>query len=296
MKSAFSDCHPAVNFLYFLLVLGFSMFCMHPVCLLLSLIGAVACGGALLGADALRRSLRFALPMLLLSLVINPLFTHEGITTLCYLPGGNPLTLESIVYGLASGVMLFSVISWFSICNHIMTSDKFVYLFGKVAPALSLILSMALRFVPRFLEQFRSVGQAQRALGQDISQGKPRQRLHRALSQTSILITWALENAVDTADSMKSRGYGLPGRTAFSIYRFTRRDLVVLLWLSVLGSYLILGLCLGGLRFTYYPSLSALKLQPYQLSLFAVYLALCLTPALLGLLEDRKWNSLQSTI
>ena len=43
----------------------------------------------------------------------------------------------------------------------------------------------------------------------------------RALSVT---VTWALENAVVTADSMKSRGYGLPGRTAFARQRFDGRD------------------------------------------------------------------------
>ena len=52
----------------------------------------------------------------------------------------------------------------------------------------------------------------------------------------SILVTWALENAIETADSMKSRGYGLKGRTAFSIYRFNRRD-------KILGA-LLAGLCI----------------------------------------------------
>ena len=40
MRDTFSDCHPAVNFAYFALVLAFSMTLMHPVCLLISLTGA----------------------------------------------------------------------------------------------------------------------------------------------------------------------------------------------------------------------------------------------------------------
>ena len=39
MRDTFSDCHPAVNFAYFALVLAFSMTLMHPVCLLISLTG-----------------------------------------------------------------------------------------------------------------------------------------------------------------------------------------------------------------------------------------------------------------
>lgn len=34
---------------------------------------------------------------------VNPAFSHEGRTILRYLPSGNPLTLESILYGIAQG-------------------------------------------------------------------------------------------------------------------------------------------------------------------------------------------------
>lgn len=61
--------------------------------------------------------------------------------------------------------MMVTVITWFSCCNVVMTSDKFVYLFGKLIPALSLILSMTLRFVPRFTAQIKVVTQAQRCVG-----------------------------------------------------------------------------------------------------------------------------------
>ncbi len=45
------------------------------------------------------------------------------------------------------------------------------------------------------------------------------------------MVTWSLENAIETADSMRARGYGLPGRTSFSIYRFDSRDSSALAWL-----------------------------------------------------------------
>ena len=51
------------------------------------------------------------------------------------------------------------------------------------------------------------------AAGQPAS-GSLLQRLKNAITILSIMVTWALENAIETADSMKSRGYGLPGRTA----------------------------------------------------------------------------------
>ena len=40
--------------------------------------------------------------------------------------------------------MLAAVALWFSCLSAVMTSDKFIYLFGRVIPALSLLLSMIL--------------------------------------------------------------------------------------------------------------------------------------------------------
>lgn len=296
MRAAFADRHPAVNFLYFLLVLGFGMFCMHPVFLAVSLACALLCGRVLRGPGQLGKLLLRALPLILLTALINPLFSHAGATILCYLPGGNPLTLESICFGIAAGFMLAGVLCWFSCWNVVITSDKFVYLFGKAAPGLSLILAMALRFVPRFLEQFKAVSQAQRALGQSLSQGSLRRRLRAALQQTSILITWSLENAVDTADSMKGRGYGLSGRTAFSIYTLTRRDLWLLLWLLAAGAYVTAGAALGAAAWSFYPVLSGAGWNGYHFSVYLCYAALCLTPAVLGLWEEFRWHCLQSKI
>ena len=100
---------------------------------------------------------------------------------------------------------------------------------------MSLMLSMALRFVPHFAAQLKVIRNGQKCVGMDVTNGKWLKKVRYALNMVSILVTWALENAIETADSMKSRGYGLRGRTAFSIYRFNRRD-------KILGGILA-GLC-----------------------------------------------------
>lgn len=213
------------------MVIAFTMFFMHPVSLGISLGAALAYAVYLRGRKAIRFSLVFMLPMMVMAALINPAFNHEGATLLTYLPSGNPLTLESILYGLAAAAMLAAVVTWFSCYTAVMTSDKFVYLFGRIIPALSLVLSMALRFVPKFQAQFHVVSEAQRCIGRDVSDGGVIRRIRNAVTIFSIMLTWSLENAIETADSMKSRGYGLPGRTAFSIYRFDDRDKMALGWL-----------------------------------------------------------------
>jgi energy-coupling factor transport system permease protein len=266
----------------------------HPVCLAVSLSSAVTYSIYLNGKKAVRFLLFAMLPMFIIAALINPAFSHAGETILTYLPSGNPMTLESIIYGISTAAMLISVIEWFSGYNAVMTSDKFVYLFGRVIPAMSLLLSMTLRFVPKFKAQIKVVSNAQRCVGRDVSNGGVLQRAKNGLTILSIMITWALENAIETADSMKSRGYGLPGRTAFSIYRFDKRDRAALIFLVLCGSYIIVGAALGGLKWRYYPSLKGVGFGAVSVSMYLVYLALFVSPVVINLQEDRKWTALQS--
>lgn len=296
MKDCFSEYHPVVNFLYFALVLVFSMVFMHPVCLFISLFCAFTYSIYLNGRKSLVFSLKFMLPMLLVTAIINPAFNHEGVTILTYIWNGNPITLESIIYGVAAAAMLVSVIGWFSCYNALMTSDKFVYLFGRLIPALSLIFSMVLRFVPRFKAQLKVVANAQRCVGKDISTGSVWQRVRHAITIISVMITWSLENAIETADSMKSRGYGLRGRTAFSIYRFDRRDKLALAFYIFCGVYIVVGGALSGISWQYFPAMEGNLTGGYTVSLYVCYFALFISPVLLDLREERKWKSLKSEI
>ena len=279
--------------MYFGLVIAFTMFLMHPVSLAISLVSALVYAVYLNGRRAVRASLLYLLPMMAVAALVNPAFNHKGATILTYLPSGNPLTLESILYGVAAAAMLAAVITWFSCYTAVMTSDKFVYLFGRIIPALSLVLSMALRFVPKFKAQFQTVSEAQRCVGRDVSNGGVIQRLRNGITILSIMVTWSLENAIETADSMKSRGYGLPGRTAFSIYRFDSRDRAALAWLLYCGFFLFCGGMAKGFYWRYYPTAKGVPLTPLTVSLQLVYLALCLTPVILNMRADWAWHVLQ---
>lgn len=292
----FKRYHPIVNFAYFAFVIGFSTFLMHPVCLILSFCSAFAYSVMLKGARAIKSNLVYMLPMMLITAIVNPAFNHEGITILTYLPNGNPLTLESIAYGICAATLLVSVICHFSCYNAVMTSDKFIYLFGRVIPSLSLILSMTLRFVPRFSAHLKEVANSQKLIGKDLSSGSIIRRAKKALNILSITITWALENAIETSDSMKSRGYGKKGRTAFSNFVFTKRDALAFCYVLLLGVYVFVGGLLGGLSCRYFPSVKFAAYTPFTLSLFAAYFLLCIMPIIIEIKEVVKWKSIESKI
>ena len=167
----FTKYHPLVNFLYFALVIGFSMALNHPLAQGISFVCACLYAVQAGGKKAVLFTLKWCLPIMLLTAFMNPAFSHEGVTVLLYFPTGNPLTMESILYGMSSGVMIATVMLWFANFNRVMTSDKFIYLFGRIIPAMSLVLSMTLRFIPKFKAQMDAVVDAQRSIGRDISQG-----------------------------------------------------------------------------------------------------------------------------
>ena len=88
--------------------------------------------------------------------LVSPLFNTNGSIVLFTYLGGRPYTLESLYYGMVLAVMFISVIIWFASYNIVMTTDKFLYIFGKAAPSISLVLSMIMRLVPGFQKKDRA--------------------------------------------------------------------------------------------------------------------------------------------
>ena len=290
----FKRFHPLVNFIYFVFAIGFSSFFLNPLCLVMSLFGSL--GFMILADKKSKKQIWFFVLIFFATALFNPVFNHRGITIITYLPGGNPLTLESVLYGFASGGMLVSVIAWFSSFNKVMTSDKYVYLFGKIAPALSLIFSMTLRFVPRFVKELKTVETAQKGIGKGIGNGSLKEKIKNGMSVLSVTVTWALENAIETSDSMKARGYGLKGRSAFSVFKFTKKDATVLFLMLLFGIYTITGGILGTMKYEYFPSFTASEFSPYGISVYISYGIVMTMPLLIEFLEVRRWHALKSKI
>lgn len=293
--NTFKTYHPITNIIYFALALGFGMFFMHPVALAASFCGAFIYSVILNGSKAVKFNLAYMLPMLIFTALLNPMFNHEGSTILAYYPNGNPLTLESIIYGGAAAVMLGAAVCWFSCFNAVMTSDKLIYLTGRILPSLSLIISMSLRFVPYLKRKAVLISQARIGMGTYPSK-KRFSKLRHGIKVLSILIGSSLEESVQTADSMKCRGFGLKGRTSYSRYTFTARDKIFLAAAIALSSYVIAGALSGAMYISYFPDIFFKSAGIYEISVFTAYWALCILPSLLHFGEVISWKYIQSKI
>ncbi len=288
----FKTYNPIVIFAYFLLAIGFSMFIMHPVLLLISLMCSLLCGFMEAGAKKILRSLTAMIPFVFLTAVINPLFNHKGATILAYFPSGNPLTAESIFFGVCSAVMFLTIMLFFLSYNRIVTSDKFLYIFGKFSPAISLVTSMTLRFIPKMSAEAREIVNGQKSLGRDPAKGNIIIRCKRWVKILSILITKSLENSIETSDSMRSRGYGVGKRTTFQIFGFESRDAVALIWMLLCGTVVIVGIVGEYTSYSYFPVITVTS-SSFSYGFYAFYSLLMLTPVLIEGREKLRWIALK---
>jgi len=253
-NGAFYRSHPLLNFVYFAVIIGVTMFSNHPAILLTSFCAAWVYSVLLKGKKAMRFNFLVLLPVILITVLLNALNVHSGVTVLFYL-NGNRITLEAVTFGLVQGVMLSNVIIWFTCFSVIVTEDKFIYLFGRIAPVIALTISMIFRFIPLLKNRFKEVSAAQRCMGRRKTGRGFTRRIHQFGKEVSILIAWSLEASIESADSMEARGYGLRGRTSFHLFRLTGKECRILILMLVLSAVCIVACAMGYTNIYYYPQI-----------------------------------------
>ena len=319
---AFSTHHPAVTLTFFVGVIVLCVLVQQPVVQAVGLMGAVLYYLCLRGRNAWRLLVAMALALVMLA-AINPLFNTLGDTVLFTYLGTRPYTLEALAYGASTATMFVSVMLWFACYAQVMSTDKFTYLFGRRAPALTLVLTMTLRLVPSYARKARQISTARRCVGLSMTQGSVRERVRDGASLLSALTSWALEGAVTTADSMRSRGYGTKSGGDFSTpalrasarndkgwalrsawhdsgrylqCRFRMRDALLLVLMLVCILVTCAALASGALAVSYVPAIDIPALPPLGIGALVACTVLVLVPSVIDAKEAIAWRSSLSSI
>lgn len=293
-NDTFSTYHPVINFIFFIGAFLFGMILMHPAYLLCSLILSAVYYLTIKGSGGVKYILGM-LPLFLGLSVANPIFNPSGETVLFTYLNGRNFTLEALCYGLVLSALFVSVINWFASYNAVMTSDKFLYLFGKWIPSLSLVLTMVLRFVPTYQKRITQISSARKCIGMSAGDGSSKEKAEHGLTIVSALTSWALEGGIVTADSMRSRGYGTGKRTSFSLYRWEKRDKSLLLVMMICIGGVLASVVLGGSYAEFLPFIK-IEMNGYTvmgLIFYSIFLAI---PTVLNIGEDILWHILRSKI
>ena len=295
MTDAFSHCHPAVNFLFFIGAIGFGVMIQHPA----YLIAGIVCGACyylLLHGRKGWKMILGLLPMFLILTGINPLFNIYGQTVLFHV-FGRPYTLEALWYGAAIASVFVVMMLWFGCYNAVMTSDKFTSLFGNLIPALSLLLVMVLRMIPNFIRKTRQITGARMSIGKGAGEGSTtKEKLEDGMTVLSSLTDWALEGSVVTGDSMWARGYGTAKRSSFQIYRMKAQDWLLLAVILTLIVVVIAASAMGAAAATYTPDFSIAPVTGIYLPGFIAYCIYLMIPSVLHIKEAVQWHISRSKI
>ena len=73
-------------------------------------------------------------------------------------------------------------------------------------------------------------------------------------------------------------------------------SVMTLIFMLITGAYTFIGSVFGAMKFSYFPAIKYEAFSAYNIIGFVSYLLLCIYPALIELMEVKKWNSLKSKI
>lgn len=196
--------------LWLVAVMAFVLSTRNPLYLILTLSGLFILGDRLArekrSTDWVLPNLRFLLMMILLSTMINGLFSHVGSTVLFTLPQGWPLiggkiTLESLVYGAVNGLVIGALYILFNIINLALSIKQITRLIPRAFHPVAMMVTIALTFFPSIQQRAREIKEAQ------MIRGNPMKNISDWIPILIPLLVTSLENAIQLAESMTARGF-----------------------------------------------------------------------------------------
>lgn len=267
--TAFDSLHPALAMVYFAVALVLAMAAPHPTLLALSFAIAALYGVWLRGGRAVARSFAWQLPLLAVIVAVNPLFSSTGATELFRI-GTQAVYAEGYANAATMALLLLCVMQWFANADAVLGSDKVMGTLGGILPTISLMASMIMRLIPQFVRRGHTISSAlnactaarnpsasmvsggafaeeaecaryQKRRAEQNGANKPAQRFSAIrfadhLRTTTTLMGWSMENSLETADSMRCRGWGANRkRTTFRRNRFRAYDALALGALALLS-------------------------------------------------------------
>lgn len=286
------EMHPTVLLFWFLFVLVISVFTIDPILQVLSVLGALSLSASL--GTLKKSSIKLYCIMFLLTSLTNPFFTHEGATPILFI-NGTPITLEATVYGALLATMLVGVMAWCSAFGELLTSEKILYLFGRIMPKTALVMSAVIRFIPMLMRRYRLVSAVQAVSG-GMHDQKYMSRVKTALASFNAVLMWSLEASVDTVNSMKARGYGVRERTSYHRFCLLKSDISALVLCLLLTAAVVTGIACGYIGFSCYPTFTEISITAGRALCYLAFAILTIAPTAIELKERIRWKYYRSKI
>lgn len=285
----FDSYHPIIHFIYFTIVVLCTACFKHPVFLGISLVCSFLYSVKLAGI----RVIPLNIILILLALGYGFWFMsyeHFGTSVIGINGIGNKITRESLYFGLTGGITFSALgIWWICICK-VVTTDKLAYLLGRIFPCFSLYFALFLRMLPEIKRKASAMEEGREGIGKGVRQGNIVKRLIYLRVLFSSLIIRGIEGFLEKSDSMRSRGYSLPKRTCFSIYRFDNRDRGFLIFLFFLITIVGIGAACQETAVSFDPVIVMGPVTGLSLICYLSYASFLLLPMAVQIREEYRFS------
>lgn len=174
------------------------------------------------------KSVLWALPLSIFMFILNPIFYHNGATVLFSVKGIN-FTLEAIENGFYSALLILCTVLIFTCLGVFLSEEKFLYVFGRPFPKLSLMISMIFRhfdILSHAYEQTKEMAKMNGCYNKDDSLFK---KIKTGATVFEAFTGAALEGSIETAYALEAKGYYSKNKTIIKKYRFRITDLIFII-------------------------------------------------------------------
>lgn len=290
---SFSKMHPLTQFIFFIASIAAVIVNSNPVFAAVSLFFA-------LFYRAMRiKSLKIIKEILLYILLVGiaalavTLSCHNGKTVYLFI-NDNAITKEAIILGISYGLKLSAIVCWFSGMVNVMTAERLVFVLSRISSRLAVFVSRIMKFFPTMRQRYVSILKTQNNIYSGHKNLK--RKIHIRLRSISALVTWSIENSADNSDAMYARGYGLSGRTSFSIYSFRRLDYIIILLITYMLPFTMASGYFGMLEITLFPEIVYTGFNVTDILICGIWAVIMLIPCITEICEEYKWILLRSKI
>lgn len=279
-RKSLDRMHPSVSFFYIVYMLIITMCTLNPYLLIVSAFASAVIIVYMGGWKMLIKNVFLDIPVIIFTVGIQPIFMNSGSTVLYYV-NNNAVCLENYIYGAVLALLLTTVFRWCVVMRYMFDSEKCMYIIGRLSPSLAMMFTMILRFIPLMRQRYRIIHEGQIGMGRyntkkNIS-GVIEEIRHR-IKEISILISWSLENSIETSNSMESRGYGLKGRTSYNRYILKKSDILEITIMTIMGVFILFCIFAGKFKIFYLPVIYIGNIGVLQIMALIIYVLLCIFP------------------
>lgn len=183
---------------------------------------------------------KLMLPFAVLIMILNPLLVRDG-RTILYIgkirfPVLGPIiiTMEAIMYGIFSGIRIICITLAFGFGNLIIHPDRAFGFFSRYLKKSSLLMSMIVKMFPNMMKSYENIREVEKLRGNMLIDKKIKNTVKNGGNIVNILFLSSLEDSLDVAESMYSRGYGsCKKRSLYFVERFELRDKILMISLVI---------------------------------------------------------------